>query len=191
MLLSLLMRQPEALPSILRQTPLWVWGLLTGLIALGVSQLFRRRVSVTRVALLPISMTGLSAYSLASAIGASGQVVFILVLWLAAAVLSTRLALVWRDTPPPGTHFDAGHRTFDLPGSAVPLMIILAIFFTKYGVGIELAMQSGLAQDLSFAYTLAAVYGAFNGLLAARSLRLWHLTRSARATAASTPAFPA
>lgn len=177
MLINLLTQHPEALPAILRRTPTWVWGLLAGLIALGASQLFQRRASITRVALLPVSMAGLSVYSLASALNASGQLLTLLLTWLMAAALTAFAALSWRTAPPAGTRFDAANRCFDLPGSAMPMLLILAIFLTKYGVGVELAMQPALVQATDFTVTLCAVYGVFNGIFAARFLRLWRLTR--------------
>ena len=187
MLISLLTQHPEALPSILARTPTWVWGLLAGLIALGASQLFHRRASIARTALLPVSMAGLSVYSLASALSASGQLPALLLTWLTAAALTAFAAMAWRVTPPQGTRFDAAHRCFELPGSAVPMLLILAIFLTKYGVGVELAMQPALVQDTGFAITLSAVYGVFNGIFAARALRLWLLTRHPSPTSHSAP----
>ena len=177
MLISLLTQHPEALPSILARTPIWVWALLAGLIALGASQLFHRRASIARTALLPVSMAALSVYSLASALSASGQLPALLLTWLTAAALTAFAAMAWRATPPQGTRFDTVHRCFELPGSAVPMLLILAIFLTKYGVGVELAMQPALVQATDFTVTLCAVYGVFNGIFAARFLRLWRLTR--------------
>lgn len=177
MLISLLVQHPEALPSILGRTPAWVWGLLIGLIALGVSQCFERRASIARVALLPISMACLSVFSLGAALKASTNGLAALVVWLIAAVVSAGVAMAWRTAPPAGTRYNASSRQFNLPGSPVPLLIILAIFFTKYTVAIELAMQPGLIQNASFALSLAAVYGVFNGIFAARALRLWRMAR--------------
>jgi hypothetical protein len=177
MLFSLLIQHPQALPSILARTPAWVWGLLIGLIALGVSQCFERRANASRVALLPIAMAGLSVFSLGAALKASGDLPAILAVWLIAAGVSAGVAIAWRAAPPAGTCYDAGSRQFNLPGSHVPLVLILAIFLTKYTVAIELAMQPGLVQNARFALSMAALYGLFNGVLAARALRLWRLKR--------------
>lgn len=188
MLISLIFQHPEALPSILGRTPAWVWGLLAGLIALGVSQAFDRRASVTRVALLPLSMAGLSFFSLGSVLKASPNLPTALAIWLLAAVASAGVAMAWRATPPAGTHFDANRRQFSQPGSLVPLLLILAIFFTKYSVAIELTLQPGLVQHTGFVLSLAAVYGLFNGIFAARALRLWRLKRLCNPTSHPTGA---
>lgn len=175
MLIQLLTQHPQALGSIVRQTPTWVWGLLAALLALGASQLLHRRASLVRVSVMPVAMTGFSLYGMASAFGASPQGIVALSLWLAAACVTAALALWWRAAPPRGTVFDTSTRTFLLPGSAVPLALIVGIFLVKYGVGIELAMQPTLTHDSGFATGVALLYGAFNGLFVSRAVRLWRL----------------
>ncbi|MEZ5707283.1 MAG: 2TM domain-containing protein [Burkholderiaceae bacterium] len=108
-------------------------------------------------------------------------------LWALVAAAITAAALVWRSAPPAGSHFDATQRRFDLPGSAVPLLLILAIFLTKYGVAVELALQPQRLQDSHFVYGLAATYGAFNSILFARALRLWRLVRPPPSTRSCAP----
>lgn len=177
MLMNILIHNPRALVSIVERTPGWVAYLLLALLALGVSQLFRRRASLPRVLMTPAAMTGLSVYGMVSAFGASPRLAMTLTVWLAVAGLCTALALRWRDAAPHGTSFDAAKHSFELPGSAVPLALIIGIFLTKYVVGVEMAMQEALARDSTFALGIAVVYGAFNGIFAARTLRLLRLTR--------------
>ena len=80
-----------------------------------------------------------------------------------------------RSTAPAGARYCNASRRFDLPGSAMPLVLIMGIFLTKYLVGVELAMQPALARDSAFALQIAALYGAFSGLFVARAMRLWRL----------------
>lgn len=185
MLLSLLIQQPSILGQILQNTPVWVWALLIGLLGLGGTQLFGREVTLVRAMAMPIAMTGLSVYGLASAFGKSEQAGAALVAWLVAALLITALALWFQPTAAKGTLYTSSSRSFYIPGSAVPLALIIGIFLIKYGVGVELAMQPSLAHDGRFALQIAALYGVFNGLFAARSLRLWRLARKNAALAAS------
>lgn len=188
MLLQLLVHQPRMLGQIVQNTPSWVWGLLAGLLWLGASQLFERTAGLRRVMLMPLAMTGLSVYGLVSAFGGSGRVGAAVLAWLAAAAMVTALALWFRPTAPSGTRYTAPSRSFRLPGSPIPLVLILGIFLTKYFVGVELAMQPALAQDGLLALQIAALYGVFNGLFAARALRLLRLARQGTpfaATAAS------
>ena len=53
--------------EILRHTPIWVWGILIGLIAIGSTMLRARTVSARRMVILPAAML---VYSLASIMAA-------------------------------------------------------------------------------------------------------------------------
>lgn len=181
MLIQLLTQHPEALGTIAARSPVWVWALLAGLIALGIAQMARRAVSLKRVALMPIAWVAFSLYGMVSAFGGGGggQFGMVLLAWLGA--MATVSALAMRFTLPSGTRFDPATRRLDVPGSVVPLLLILGIFLTKYAVGVELALQPAQGHTLSFALPVALLYGVFNGIFVARALRLlrlagWHLT---------------
>lgn len=177
MLIQLLIQQPQALGAIIQRTPGWVWGLLAALLALGASQMRARQVSQVRALVTPLAMTGLSVYGVASAFAPAGQAVAALGCWLVAAAAMAALALWFQPTPSAGTRYVPHNRSFDIPGSAMPLALILGIFLTKYFVGVELALQPALAGNSEFALQIGTLYGVFNGLFAARALRLWRLAR--------------
>jgi hypothetical protein len=173
MLIQLITQHPEALGTIVQKAPTWVWGLLAALLALGISQLFDRQLTPRRVIVTPIAMLGMALYGIFSAFGNGGQLGAAMLVWLIAAAAST--ALMLRPPVPAGTGYDARSGQFSVPGSVVPLLLILGIFLTKYAVGVELAMQPMLAHDASFALPIALLYGAFNGIFAGRGLRLLRL----------------
>ena len=177
MVFQIVSHQPQMLASIVRNTPFWVWSLLTALIALGSSQLFARRASPLRVCIMPVAMAALAIYGLVTAFADTHQGFSTATAWLVATVSSTALALWLRPAAPAGSRFDALSQTFELPGSVVPLLMILGIFLTQYIVGVELALQPSQAQDPSFALAVASLYGVFNGLFAARLIRMWRLAR--------------
>lgn len=172
MLIELLIRQPGAMVQIVQQTPYWVWGLLAGLLGLGASQMFARSAGLLRVLATPVAMAVLSAYGVISAFGPAGEGTRAAAVWLAAALVTAGMALWLQPHAAPGTRYAADTRSFHLPGSAMPLALILGIFLTKYLVGVELVMQPALARDTTFALQIATLYGVFNGLFAARSARL-------------------
>ncbi len=155
------------LAQIIIHTPLWVWGLL---LALGASQLLTRSVALRRTTALPLAMVALSLYGTVSAFGTGPQV---LLAWLVAGAVAG--VLVLQRTLPHGTRFDAASRRFTVPGSAVPLVLIVGIFLVKYFVGVTLVMQPVLAHETSFQLGFGALYGAFSGVFAARGIRLWRL----------------
>ena len=156
--------------QILANTPKWVFALFAALLLLGLSQMLTRRLGLSRTALLA---AGMAAFSLYGTVSAFAAVPLALIAWLAGAA-AVFLILVNRPVPA-GTRYEAATRRFTVPGSAVPLALMMGIFFTKYAVGVTLAMQPALAHDLAFALALSALYGAFSGVFAARAARLWRL----------------
>lgn len=158
------------LQQILANTPHWVWLLLLALLGLGLSQAITRTASLKRVAILPLAMIGLSLYGSVTAFGADPQV---LLVWLCACGLMTALAV--RQALPEAARYDPATRRFTLPGSWLPLLLILGIFVTKYVVGAVTAMQPALARDASFGLGFSALYGGFSGVFLARAARLWRL----------------
>ena len=176
MLLQLLTTQPAAIVHIFKGTPTWVWGLLAGLLALGISQLSDRKTALGRVVIMPLAMLGLSIYGMTSAFGSSGQWGAVILAWLLAAVGA--VALVMTLSPASAARFDAATRSFAVPGSVVPLLLMLSIFMTKYIVGVELALQPAAVRDAAFVLPVGLLYGAFSGIFMARAARLLRLAFS-------------
>nr|WP_162577439.1 DUF6622 family protein [Variovorax sp. PBL-H6] len=158
------------LTQILSHTPRWVFLLFALLVWLGLKQLFASSVSLVRVTLLPVAMVGLSFYGMLSAFGDSPVA---LLGW--AGAVTVLLLTVQRWPLPAATRYDAATRTFHLPGTAAPLALMMGIFFTKYAVGVLLAMHPEVAHHTGFALGIGTLYGAFSGIFAARALRLWKL----------------
>ena len=63
------MSSTPPLSDILMHTPPWVWGLLAGLVALGLLQTRRRQVGLARAALLPAAMLAWSLWSVMAGFG--------------------------------------------------------------------------------------------------------------------------
>lgn len=176
MLIQLLIQHPEALPTVIRNTPPWVGGLALGLAILGASQWKDRQASLARVSLTPLAMTGFSIWGTLSALGGSALLPQALGAWMTAAVAV--FALVFRLPSP--ARYDAASRTYAIPGSGVPLLLMLGIFLVKYVVGVDLVMAPQLMQEPSYALTVASLYGAFTGLFVGRAARLWKLALRGR-----------
>lgn len=158
------------LNQILNHTPIWVWALLAALLWLGLSQTVNRTASLKRISIMPLVMIGLSLLGTVSVFGSDAQ---LLLAWLLAGGLTTTLML--QKAPNAAIRYDASSRLFSLPGSWVPLLLILGIFVTKYTVGMMTAMQPELKHELGFSLSCATLYGAFSGVFLARALGLWQL----------------
>jgi hypothetical protein len=180
-LVQLVTHHPEALGQIVRHTPSWVWGLFLGLMALGASQLRDRTASLLRMSLTPAAMAAFSIWGTYTAFGASPLFAQALAIWLAAAVLLFAVAVRTHAN----ARYDAATRSFSIPGSVLPLLLIAGIFLVKYFVGVELAMTPLLVRDAQYALPVAALYGAFSGIFIGRAARLWRLAYRAPAALAA------
>jgi len=167
------------LMQIVTHTPTWVWGLLAALIALGLSQAVTRRMSLVRVTVLPLVLLVLS---LAGVLSTFPHTIVPLATW--AVGLLVALVAGRGLVRPRGAHWDTGSASFHVPGSWLPLALILALFMLKYAVGVALALQPGLGRELGFDASVGAAYGLFSGLFLARTASLWQLARAPRAIAA-------
>ena len=156
--------------QILVRTPHWVFLLFAVLLWYGSRQLRASRVSLTRITVLPLAMTGLAVYGVASAFADPAVA---LPAW-ASAALALAAGVLQRPLPA-ATRYDPAARRFQVPGSAVPLALMMGIFFTKYTVGVLVAMHPLLPLHTGFALAIGLLYGAFSGIFAARTLRLWKL----------------
>ncbi|GAB1390925.1 MAG: hypothetical protein AMXMBFR78_17660 [Rubrivivax sp.] len=183
LLTRLLIEHPEALATIVRSTPAWVGGLFVFLIALGLSAARTRQLPRSRLILLPVAMAGLALWGVWAAFGASGELPALLALWLLCAALMLYATRTQR--APRGTRFQPATARFVLPGSWVPMALILAVFLMKYLIGVQLAMEPRLAHELGFALGVTALYGALSGLFAARTLRVLRVAREEAAPALS------
>lgn len=184
LLTTLLIQHPEAAFDIVRQTPPWVGALLAGLLVLGLSGVRARDVHIARLVLLPVAMIGLAVWGVQSAFAATGRLPELLALW--AACGAGVLAVGARLAPPSGTHYDTVTRSFHLPGRWLPLVLILAVFSLKYGMGVQLALEPALARNATFAFAVTALYGLLSGLFAARALRVLRLAQPGVTVAAAT-----
>ena len=156
--------------QILAHTPKWVFALFAVLLSLGAKQLLAGRVGLARITILPLAMSALSFWGVISAFGDSPLA---LLGWAAAA--GTLGAFVLARPLPASTRYEPSTRSFLVAGSAVPLVLMMGIFFTKYVVGVLLVMHPRMAHQGEFTIAIGTLYGAFSGTFAARSLRLWKL----------------
>lgn len=158
--------------AVVQHTPVWVWGLLAGLIAVGLSQTRDREVSLARVTILPLVMIALS---LAGVFNAFGHAPIALGGW--AAGVGTALMFGRQFIAVRGASFARRTATLHVPGSWLPLTLIVGLFTVKYFAGASLALQPGLSADPAFAGAISLAYGGFSGLFLARGLALRDLAR--------------
>lgn len=158
----------QVLLQILRGTPLWVLPLFIGLIVLGYLQSKPRDVSPAALAVLPVA---LGLLSLTRVIAAFGAAPLILGAWAAgtAAALLFNRAL----KQPAGARWSAASGSFHVPGSWVPLALMMAMFFTRYALAVSQVMAPALVHAAGFRMAAGFGLGLLSGIFLARALWVW------------------
>jgi alpha-beta hydrolase superfamily lysophospholipase len=159
--------------EILRHTPSWVFVLFFALLALGYSQSRVRTLSRSRVAILPAAMAVFSCYGVISAFGV-GPVG--LACWEAGMAAAAALGVALGG--PKGVVYSPATLSFSIPGSWLPLGLMMAIFFTKFAVGVTLARALPVAGEPVFVDAVSLGYGFFSGIFLARALVIWRAQMS-------------
>ncbi len=160
--------------EIMTRTPVWVFGLLVVLIYFGVVQAKTRAVPKRRVAILPVVMIGLSLSGIFSAFGTNSIAIMT---WLAALIF----VLLVSTTIKPNDHitFSTAAQKFNVPGSWIPMQLMLAIFITKYVVAVVLAYNSNLSHSVGFITSVSFIYGFLSSIFFARAWRVWATQKNA------------
>ena len=95
----------------------------------------------------PVAMTVFSVSGAVSALAATPHRARALAAWLTAAALAFALLARGRAD----AQYDLVRRLYRLPGSVVPLLLIVGVFLVKYGVGVDLAMAPQQVQGAPYA----------------------------------------
>lgn len=158
------------LTSILQHTPGWVWLLLAGLLALGLWQRLDRSVRPAQLLILPAVLLGLGLSTLAPIFAALPLVALA---WLLALALGAAAGM--QLPPPRGTRWLADQRRLHLPGSWLPMVLIVVIFGLRYGAGVAQGLHPEWRTLLPLQAALALLFGGISGLLTGRALALRRL----------------
>lgn len=156
----------------LQHVPTWVFFVFAALLALGIRQSFPRSVALGRVAVLPVVLL---VASLAGVVSSFGAQPLALPAW--AAGVAAALGALRGRIDVSSVRWLPVERRFVLPGSWMPLALMMGLFALKFGVAAALARQPALAGSAAFALSASAAYGLFTGTFAARAAALWPLAR--------------
>jgi hypothetical protein len=171
---SLRIRTIIMLIGIFQHTPHWVWWLLAALISLGVSQSKPQQKTLRNATVIPLAMAALSFYGVVSVFAAQS---IALVAW--AAAMLAALSISHAAGIGSKARWLATEQRLLVPGSWVPLVLILGLFIIKFGANVMLAMHPDLSVDRLFAVSVSLAYGAFSGIFLARALAMWRVARQA------------
>jgi hypothetical protein len=155
--------------QILTGTPTWVWVILAALIYLGSKQLKTRVVKRYSVLIAPVVFlfVGLTA-------AGRGPVGF--ATWAVSIVsLAAVTFFVWQPTG--GARYEANGDYLHMPGSVVPLILMLAIFLLNYVVNVVLAINPAYRSEFAWQVVPALVLGALSGVFMGRAATLFRMNR--------------
>ena len=151
--------------EIIKHTPIWVFVLFIGLLYLGYTQTKDRKVKLKKLFILPIAMILLSIFGIISAFGLNKTT---LTLWIFSAIFSLIIGLKLFSSR--NIKYDKFEKEFRIPGSWIPMLLILMIFFIKYIVGVIVAKELTIINDITFIVTISSLYGLLSGLFLSRSI---------------------
>ena len=155
--------------QILRNTPVWVWAILAALIYLGSQQLKSRVVKRYSVLIAPVAF-------LFVGLMAEGRGPVGLATWAVALVtLAAVTFFVWQPTS--GARYEADGDRLHMPGSVVPMMLMLAIFLLNYVINVVLAINPSYRGELIWQVAPALILGALSGVFTGRAATLFGMNR--------------
>lgn len=153
--------------QILTHTPPWVFALFAGLLAFGLMQTRSRNVKAALAYLLPVGMVALSLSGVQSSFGFKPSP---LAAWAVGLVAVTVIG--YKAFPQKGISFNSTNNSFFIPGSWVPLVVIMAIFFAKYAFAVMQGYGLPAARSPVTAVALSLIYGCLSGYFVARAASL-------------------
>ena len=159
----------EFISQVIKGTPIWVWAILVALVVLGVKQLRNRVVPRYSVLIAPVAF--LFVGLMAAGRGPIGLSAWALTLLIAAAFTF----FVW--PPTGGVRYDAGTDRLHLPGSMVPMLLMLSIFLLNYVINVVLAINPALRGEMIWQVGPAVILGALSGVFIGRALTLFRMNR--------------
>ncbi|MCH1923691.1 hypothetical protein L9G74_10695 [Shewanella sp. C32] len=163
--------------NILTHTPTWVYLLFIGLCLLGWKQSRTRTVKQSMLLMLPLAMLLYSYFGVRSSFGQAPNV---LLLWFVGVVLCTLIGL--KLFPPVSAQYRAADNTFVVDGSWWPMLFILAIFLTRYAVGVIASINPTMFQNTLTVLVFAMLYGVLSGAFVVRAISVLKTKHQVRAS---------
>lgn len=149
--------------QIFQYTPIWVFILFFFLLYLGFSQTKDKTSSIKKAIILPIVMLFISLIGLINAFGLDIKSLFF---YTIGTILGIFIAILFK--LPRNSTFIIEKDIFFIKGSFIPFLLILAIFFLKYFVGVVTARELDFINSFTFIFTISFLYGLFCGIFFGR-----------------------
>lgn len=148
--------------------PAWPFAVLVVLVAFGLWQRRTREVSWWAPAAVAAAFVAYSIYGVVSSFGIGAGP---LLAW--AVGLTLALVAVPRVFAPVGLVQASGQHRILVPGSWLPLTLMLGIFLVKFAVGFVAGARLAIGGSAWFPLAIAAALGILSGGFAARALAVF------------------
>ncbi len=152
--------------------PVWPFFLLAALVMLGYRQSRDRVVQPGTLAKVALAMLVLSLYGVTTAFGAHMVPVLAWAAAFAGAVFLGGPLVAPRGLAKEGA-------AVRMPGSWVPMGLMMGIFMTKFGLGFAAGTGAHVLNEVWFIAVVSAVLGLFSGAFAARATAVHRFVRAA------------
>ncbi|WP_343628197.1 DUF6622 family protein [Roseateles sp.] len=161
------MQHAPSLLDILAHIPLFVWGILAAIVAMGVRMSRPMTMSTKRVVILPLVWLAFGIWGVNSA---SGLFSVAGLAWAAGIAIGVSLIRVigW----PGQVNFDTATDRFHVRGSWFPLVVMLSIFVLKAYAAMTLAMHPAVAHQMAFVAGTSVAFGLLSGCFLGRSINI-------------------
>ena len=147
--------------------PVWVPAILILLVFLGYRQSRTRLITPKTAIVIAVIMLGLSLSGVANAFGLSP---IALSCWLLG--IGAPAALGFKTISPAGMSSALPSGAVRVPGSWLPMGLMLGIFFVKFGLGFAAGLNSPLLGQLWFGGAASLLLGLLSGGFVARALAI-------------------
>lgn len=144
--------------------PTWVYAILATLLWFGYVQSRPRLVAPKLIASVA---AGLSLYSLWGVVSTFGPSVQSLASWAAGFVLT--LSLAQQFVAPRGMSFDQATGRVQVPGSWLPMVLMMSIFCIKFGLGFAAGIGAPIVAGSAAATGASLALGILSGAFLARA----------------------
>ena len=159
--------------DIVVHTPLWVWGMLFYVVAVGIFFLKDRTSTISRALIAPIV---LCAWSLIAVQEQYGLTPYSLGVWILGALLGIWLGRIVTKQNPPQL-IDTTKGVFMIPGGVAFLGVLLTFFLLRYTRGVMLSLNPELMQQAHMILLDLLVTGLLIGFMIGRLIECLLLFR--------------
>jgi hypothetical protein len=153
------------LQQILIRTPIYVWIILAMLVYRGIVASTDREMAFGKLLIIPLILPLLTLPDLAMKFGHAGLT---LSTWTSAAAIAA--IITFQLSGARISHTGTAGKVL-VRGSWLPLVLLMALFLTKYAANVMLVINPQARGDTLFIAVVCALFGLLNGIFFGRLLR--------------------